>query len=191
MFAFMVSYGMQSPGCAMVGQAVGACDIGRAKAYFWAAIVVFLAILVIEINVFYYFKDDIIQTMTKFEDLKECITSVYPLFLLNIVFAGLNGTLRGPIYALGLMKQLTKFNLIFQGLMMPALSYYFTQKHALGMNGIWLSKNIVELSLLVSYSIKLSYIDWHGIAHQFMKTRMMESCEVARGATANESVGTD
>lgn len=113
MFAFMVSYGMQSPGCAMVGQAVGACDIGKAKQYFWATIVVFLAILTVEINVFYYFKDNIIHTMTKFNDLKDCITNIYPLFLLNIVFAGLNGTLRGPIYALGLMKQLTKYNLIF------------------------------------------------------------------------------
>lgn len=55
---------------------------------------------------------------------------------------------------------------------MPVLSYYFIATHNLGMHGIWLSKNIVELSLLISYSIKLSRIDWHDIAHQFMKTRM-------------------
>ena len=89
------------------------------------------------------------------------------LFLLNIVFAGLNGTLRGPIYALGLMSKLTKYNIVFQGILMPAMSFYLTSYHNLGMHGVWISKNVVEMALLISYSLKLRKIDWNEIAQNF------------------------
>ena len=182
MFAFMVSYGMQSPGCTLVGQAIGACDIARAKGYFWALIYVFSGIVTLEIAVFYTFKDDIVGSLTKFNEMKECITRIFPLFLTNIIFAGFNGTLRGPIFALALMKDLTKYNLMFQGLAMPILSYYFIVRHHFGMHGIWLAKNIVEFLLCLSYSLKLASINWHAIAHSFMKKRIADS-QVAERVT--------
>ena len=58
---------------------------------------------------------------------------------------------------------------------MPFLSYYLIVNHNLGMHGIWLAKNLVEFALCVSYSIKLATINWHEIAHQFMKKRIADS----------------
>lgn len=175
MFAFMVCYGMQSPGCTTVGQQLGRCNIGKAKEYFRAVVQVFLIIQGLEVIVFWQFKNHIVSILTNIEGLKTYIDSVYPLFILNIVFAGLNGMLRGPIYALGLMKHLSKYNLLFQGLTMPALSYLFMFKLHLGMQGLWLSKVSVELLLLLSYSLTLAHANWHDIAYRFMKQRIQDS----------------
>lgn len=168
----MVCFGMQSPGCATIGQQLGQCNISKAKEYFRAVVSVFGMILVFEVFVFWQFQYQIINFLTSIEDLKDCIDQVYPMFLINIVFSGFNGMLRGPIYALGLMKQLSKYNLIFQGLVMPLSCYYLFDY---GMQGLWISKNLIEVGLLISYSITLLYINWHEIAYGFMRQRVQDS----------------
>ena len=62
--------------------------------------------------------------MTTLPELIRCIDKVYPLFLLNVIFAGLTGMLRGPIFALGLMRRLTPYILVVQAIMMPVALYY-------------------------------------------------------------------
>ena len=123
--------------------------------------IVFVYILALEILVFWYFQNDIICMMTTIEDLRLCILNVYPLFLINIVFAGLTGVLRGPIYALGLMRKLTFWNIFFYGIALPCCMYYFLKKLDYGMNGIWFSKVLVEASLLISYTLTLMTSDWN------------------------------
>lgn len=65
------------------------------------------------------------------------------------------------------MSKLTKYNIVFQGILMPAMSFYLTSYHNLGMHGVWISKNVVEMALLISYSLKLRKIDWNEIAQNF------------------------
>jgi len=116
--------------------------------------------------------------MTSIDDLQECIDSVYPFFLLNVIFAGLTGMLRGPIYALGLMRKLTVWNVFFQAIVMPTTLYILVFKLKWGMSGIWLSKVFAESGLLVSYAFKITMADWYKISYDFMKKRVRDSVVV-------------
>lgn len=135
----------------------------------------FLYILALEVWIFWFFRDAIVSMMTSIKELRSCIYDMYPILIANIIIAGVTGALRGPIYALGLMRQLTIWNFIFQGVLMPILLYNFLYVNKFGMTGIWMVKLITESGLFISYSLTLIFSDWHRIAYEFMRKRVRDS----------------
>lgn len=113
--------------------------------------------------------------MTSITDLRECIFNVYPLFLINIILAGFQGMLRGPIFALGLMRRLCIWNFVFQAIVMPIALYYFLFKVKYGMKGIWIAKIITEICLVVTYAYTIMSSNWYEIAYHFMRKRVRDS----------------
>ena len=89
---------------------------------------------------------------------------MYPLFLLNIIFAGLTGMLRGPLFALGLMPRLTPYILAVQGCGMPVVLWLLLSGDMGiegGMNGIWAAKVATEIVLLGCSGACILRADWH------------------------------
>lgn len=174
MFAYMTAYGMQSPGCATVGQQLGRCNIPKAYQYLRAAFSVFIVVLVIELAVFWFCKRQLIDTMTDIQELRESVDAMYLLFMANIVVDGIRGMLRGPIYALGLMRRLLIWNVLFQCILMPSLIYYFVYVKKMGLYGIWTAKVIADAGNTVMYALTLLLANWHKIAYGYMKKRIAD-----------------
>lgn len=113
--------------------------------------------------------------MTNIDDLRFEVGKIYPLFLMGIVIDGIRGTLRGPIYALGLMKIQMKWNILFQCFLMPMLIYYFIIVKKMGLEGTWYAKLICDFLNTSFFVITLATANWYKIAYDFMKNRTNDS----------------
>ena len=107
--------------------------------------------------------------MTSIQELHECIEKIFYLFVLGQCLEVSRGMLRGPIKGLGLQTDLTIYCLFCQVILMPLCIYYFTFYINLKMDGLWISKLIVDLGLLISFLWVMFSADWQKIALDCLK----------------------
>lgn len=167
--AYSTGFGMQSPGSTMIGLNIGKCNIPKAKEYLKAIFLVFTIVLSLQMSAFWIFRHEIINWMTNIKELRECLHSMFIIFILNQMVDVPRGMLRGPIKGLGLQKRVAPYSLLLQGLCMPLFIYLFTFYYGWKMAGLWASKMLVDFLLLCSYGWVLARADWNAIALESIK----------------------
>lgn len=66
---YCTGYGFASPGCTMLGQNIGKCNIPKAKEYLKALIVVYIIFQLIQLSIYWIYRVEIVTWMTNLVEL--------------------------------------------------------------------------------------------------------------------------
>ena len=67
-----------------------------------------------------------------------------------------------------------KWHLLFQGLVIPILLYFFIFKLRWGMVGVWCSKLIIDISMTICIASVVFTADWYQIATDSAKRQQKD-----------------
>ena len=162
----MVSYGITSASCTVIGNSIGSGDVKLAKNYFKILLVFTFVMVSLEayiINVYGYL---LIDFFTDIVEIKVKANEMIPLLILNVFPEAVYGCLSGVLRGLGRQQMMLNFHIVCQGPFNIACLYYFIIVMKYDLFGIWIAKVMIESMMALMYSIVIACQDWDLIAEE-------------------------
>ena len=138
LITYMITMGLETAACTLVGQEIGANNLGEARKLFDSIMKVSTCMLLTTSLGLFVFKEQIVSILTPDEDIRKLAISVIWLISFNTFPDGFKGMMKGIIKALGLVKRTALIGTISYTVMAVPLAYLFTFQLDFGLKGIWM-----------------------------------------------------
>mmetsp|Transcript_12782 Transcript_12782/g.21611 ORF Transcript_12782/g.21611 Transcript_12782/m.21611 type:complete len:212 (+) Transcript_12782:864-1499(+) len=168
---YMVGAGLDQASCAIVGQQIGSNNVKMAKVFYDSFRRVTVVIILLVMTFQYIYRREIVMMFTDNKEVEDQALGAIVLFVFNIFPDLFKGMLKGIIKALGIQYKAVYVHLICHWGIYPLGAYFFAFYLGWGVEGIWISKIILEWSIVSMYTYIIYFSNWHEIAEKSAERR--------------------
>lgn len=161
---FMTCLGVSYPAAGVVGNNLGGGMPKRARKF--ADVALFMGIV---ISTFYFvmltvFRNSIAEFYTYHDNVSSIIASTLPFTAAYVAINMLQGTIRGPICAMGFQKYATYVSIVSYWIVAIPFAYVLTFPLNLRIIGIYLGMPIGSCIVFIAYQYKIMSTDWYQLS---------------------------